>query len=96
MFHVTGALDAVVYGLAVLDEAPWIEGSPAVVSLLEREVGETFLATPTGPAYTLDLSDQASILACLYRLTMVTETEGPLPDLVPPSLRSSEGLVADA
>lgn len=86
MYRVTGGINGVVYDVAVLDEAPWIEGTVTVESHLALRTGEPYLATPTGPTYVLDLKDGASVLACLAATTVISEMDGDVPQLVPPSL----------
>lgn len=90
MYRVCGGIDGVVYDVAVLDEAPWISGSTRVEAHLASHVGSAFLATPTGPTYVLDLEDGPSVLACLGATTEISETDGDVPQLVPPGDRNAD------
>lgn len=81
MYRVTGGIDGVVYDLAVLDEAPWVQGTARIESHLSMAMGEWFRVTPVGPEYRLNLSDAASVLACLLCTTVISEVDGDVPDL---------------
>lgn len=62
-----------------------VAGDAPVVTLLEVYAGEEVLASPTGPAYTLDLSDPRTVLAGLQHLTHVDDVTGEdIPETVPP------------
>lgn len=86
MYRVTGGINGVVYDVAVLDEEPWVQGTVTVEAHLASHVGGAFLATPTGPEYVLDLEDGASVFACLVSTTVISETDGDVPQLVPAAL----------
>jgi hypothetical protein len=81
-FTVTGSLDGTAYTCTVPDDGP-PTGSGRIVAALTSWVGDTVLASPTGPAYVVDLGDPDSVWCALSTRTAVTLTEGDVPDLLP-------------
>jgi hypothetical protein len=92
MYAVRGLLNGVVYTLVVNREDPdttatdGVTGSAPIVDLLTERLGEQVWATPTGPTFTLDLTDDRSILAALTELTTVTEMTGDVPIVMSPEV----------
>ncbi len=85
-YTVSGSVEGLAYALRVygeVDREP-VTGTQDVVLMLEGHVGETFGATPTGPYYVLDLTDEASVLVALRALTYVHEHDDTAPEIVPP------------
>lgn len=82
-FTVSGNLDDTLYEVAVTGDTDRpVVGSKRVAALVDQNIGETVLATPNGPAYTVSGSDQRSILALLSSKTKVTSVSGDAPSLV--------------
>jgi hypothetical protein len=82
-FTVSGELDNTLYEVAVTGESdrPTV-GSKRVAALVDQNLGETVLATPNGPAYTVEAGDPKSILALLSSKTNVTKVSPDAPSLV--------------
>lgn len=86
--QVCGWLDGAPYLVQVTeDEGNSVWGSDRVTVLLRQNVGDTVLATPVGPAYTVSGADIRSVLVLLLSKTLVTSMPGEIPELVPPRPR---------
>ena len=84
-FTVAGTLDNTLYEVEVTgDPRRPVVGSKRVAALVEQYAGETVLATPVGPAYTVDGADEASVLALLVAHSNVREVGDDAPTLVDP------------
>src|SRR4051794_8225492 len=82
-FRVRGTLDDTLYEVEVTgDPARPVVGSDRVAELVRQETGETVLATPQGPACTVDPGDATSVLALLSAQTKV-ESVGDMGQTVP-------------
>lgn len=85
MFTVEGIYDGVSYTLVIDRTAPdLISGSGRAMALIEQWEGEQVSVTPTGPVYTVDVDDDASILAVLMTETTVVQVGGQAPRVIPP------------
>jgi hypothetical protein len=83
MFTVLGSVNGVAYRLDVGATRDEHAGSPAALATLQGAEGQTVLATPTGPAYELNLDDPASVLAALMALTDVVSVGDGAPAILP-------------
>lgn len=82
-FRVRGRLDDALYEVEVTGNASKpVVGSDRVAKLVDQYQGETVLATPQGPAYTVDPGDATSVLALLSAQTKV-ESVGDVGQTVP-------------
>lgn len=90
MFTVEGTIDGQTYEVTVGGTDPdpstvgVVSGSANAVTLLQLNEGQGVAATPTGPSYTLDLREPATVLAALYDLTHITAVDGDPPQVIPP------------
>lgn len=83
MFTVIGSYQGIAY-MATVSDAGEVTGSATVVGALQAAAGQKVAATPTGPVYEIRPGDPVSAWAWLATRTRVTETEGDLPEIVPP------------
>jgi hypothetical protein len=87
MYTVEGTTkEGVIYGVNVgapdaVDKVGLVSGSPVILDLLREHEGTEVLATVTGPAATLNLEDETSILVALMGLTTVDSTDGDVPEV---------------
>lgn len=82
-FRVSGTLDGVLYEVEVTGEKSQpVVGSKRIATLVRQHEGETVLVTPQGPAYDVDGSDGASVLALLSAHTKVRRVSDDAPQLV--------------
>lgn len=86
-FQVSGYCDEIPYVVTVDTTAtPAVIGSSRVQGTLDRRTGEGIAVTPTGPFVTLDLTDEATILAALMSWTTITAVTGDAPQVLPPGV----------